>query len=53
MEGLEINDKQPAPALPGTHDGKFSFGEILDYIEHGRYPEGVSTENAGEVLQGK
>ena len=42
MEGLQINDKRPAPAPPGTDDGKFSFGEVFDYIQHGRYPEGVS-----------
>ena len=43
MEETEISEEVPAPPKKqGAADGKFSFGEVFNYIIHGRYPEGVS-----------
>ena len=42
MEEPEIGECPAPPSNQGSTDGKFSFGEIFDYLLSRRYPEGIS-----------
>ncbi len=39
---MELGEERPAPPTKEDADGKFTFGEIYNYLRYQKYPEGAT-----------